>query len=73
MQKDIELIIPYLLDLLFDKLLKTMQGLTFNQIKLEYWDYTLYEAGPPSDLFDQKGINTIIQQLTNYMQLYFRS
>ena len=52
MQKDIELIIPYLLDLLFDKLLKTMQGLTFNQIKLEYWDYTLYEAGPPPDLFD---------------------
>ena len=30
MQKDIELIVPYLLDLLFDKLLKTMQGLTFN-------------------------------------------
>lgn len=73
MQKDIELIVPYLLDLLFDKLLKTMQGLTFNQIKLEYWDYTLLEAGPPADLFDQKGINSIIQQLTNYMQLYFRS
>ena len=52
-QKDIELIVPYLLDLLFDKLLKTMQGLTFNQIKLEYWDYALMnDKGPPADLFD---------------------
>lgn len=41
MQKDIDMIKPYLLDLLFDKLIKTLQTLTFNQIKLDYWGYEI--------------------------------
>ena len=52
LQKDIEMIKPYLLDLLFDKLIKTLQGLTFNQIKLDYWGYDLFPKGPPPEIFD---------------------
>ena len=61
MQKDIDMIKPYLLDLLFDKLIKTLQTLTFNQIKLDYWGYDLYSFGPPPEIFDQRGVNSIIQ------------
>ena len=67
------MIFPYLLDLLFESLVNTIQDLTYDQIKFEYWDYKMTQGVEPYfDLFGPIEGESYLKKLCKYIRQYYR-
>ena len=73
MQRDF--IFPYLLDLLFESFVDTLDSLTYEQIAFEFWDLE-HSTGknqlPDKDIFNQNTGIVLLKKLGKTMKMYFR-
>ena len=63
------MIVPFLLDLLFEKLLKVMRELTIEEIRFEYW--SLGSKAIDEATFSTAKSGNRITQLASLLQYYF--
>lgn len=66
-------IFPYLLDLLFEDLLDTIEELSYEEIRYEYWDYEMTHGQEPIyDLYGPIEGDSYLKKLAKYIKMYFR-
>ena len=70
-----EQIFPYLLDLLFENLINTLQDLTYEEIIFDYWDYKMdiQQKEPIQELFGPSDGESYLKKVCKYIKMYFRS
>ena len=75
-KRNFEMIVPYLLDLLFGNLLKQISQLDYKRINIEYWDRELaLKAGEdsfPKPHFQMMQQNGTIAQIVKGLEACFR-
>ena len=66
-------IFPFMLDLLFENLVKVIDSITYEDVVFEFWDLELTLGVPPDpNIFNQKEGQFLIKSLAAYIKLYFR-
>lgn len=69
-QKDLDLINPYLLGLLFDGLITRLSAITFQDLQLEYWDYEEMPDGPKANILEIVNKKNVLSNLSAYFKSY---
>ena len=68
------MIMPFLLDLLFENLIETFEDLEYEEIYFEYWDFDMAKDEPSLDLFGPvMGDETYMKKLGKLFKSYFRN